>query len=137
MQTFLPYPDYEQSAACLDRARLGKQRVETLQLLNSLTGKSTGWANHPASKMWRNNIHSLATYGVVVCREWLSRGYNDSCLLQIITIRSALPDTGPPKWLGDPAFHRSHQSNLIRKLPSYYQPLWPDVSPFFPYVWPT
>ena len=28
MQTFLPYPDFKQSAACLDYSRLGKQRVE-------------------------------------------------------------------------------------------------------------
>ncbi|HET9348893.1 MAG TPA: pyrimidine dimer DNA glycosylase/endonuclease V, partial [Arthrobacter sp.] len=31
MQTFLPFPDFQQSAAALDRARLGKQRVEALQ----------------------------------------------------------------------------------------------------------
>lgn len=37
MQTFLPYPDFEQSAKCLDNRRLGKQRVEVLQLLIALT----------------------------------------------------------------------------------------------------
>ena len=33
MQTFLPYPDFARSAAVLDRQRLGKQRVEVLQIL--------------------------------------------------------------------------------------------------------
>ena len=33
MQTFLPFPDFQQSAAVLDRVRLGKQRVEALQIL--------------------------------------------------------------------------------------------------------
>ena len=35
MQTFLPYPDFHESAKVLDMKRLGKQRVEVLQLLNS------------------------------------------------------------------------------------------------------
>ncbi len=39
MQTFLPYADFERSAAVLDRQRLGKQRVETLQIFQALTGR--------------------------------------------------------------------------------------------------
>ena len=31
MQTFLPYSDYVASAKCLDRQRLEKQRIETLE----------------------------------------------------------------------------------------------------------
>lgn len=30
MQTFLPYPDFVESASVLDRQRLGKQRVEVI-----------------------------------------------------------------------------------------------------------
>lgn len=37
MQTFLPYPDFAESASVLDRQRLGKQRVETLQVMKALT----------------------------------------------------------------------------------------------------
>ena len=37
MQTFLPYPAFDLSAQVLDRQRLGKQRVETLQVLKALT----------------------------------------------------------------------------------------------------
>ena len=48
MQTFLPYPDFVASARCLDRRRLGKQRVEVLQLLRALLVPGSGWANHPA-----------------------------------------------------------------------------------------
>lgn len=36
MQTFLPYEDFNQSTAVLDRQRLGKQRVEALQLLKAI-----------------------------------------------------------------------------------------------------
>jgi hypothetical protein len=38
IQTFLPYPDFEESAAVLDMKRLGKQRVENLQIIQVLTG---------------------------------------------------------------------------------------------------
>jgi len=37
MQTFLPYPDFERSARALDLKRLGKQRVECIQVLRGLT----------------------------------------------------------------------------------------------------
>lgn len=37
VQTFLPYEDFDKTASVLDRSRLGKQRVETLQLLKALT----------------------------------------------------------------------------------------------------
>ena len=36
MQTFLPFADFAASAAVLDDRRLGKQRVETLQVLRAL-----------------------------------------------------------------------------------------------------
>ena len=41
MQTFLPYPDFKKSASCLDYKRLGKQRVEGLQILNAIQGDTT------------------------------------------------------------------------------------------------
>jgi hypothetical protein len=36
MQTFLPYPDFRESLESLDNKRLGKQRVEALQLTLAL-----------------------------------------------------------------------------------------------------
>jgi hypothetical protein len=36
VQTFLPYPDFERTAEVLDDRRLGKQRVEVLQILNAI-----------------------------------------------------------------------------------------------------
>jgi len=39
MQTFLPYASYAESAKALDNKRLGKQRVETLQVFQVLLGE--------------------------------------------------------------------------------------------------
>src|SRR3954467_500955 len=53
MQTFLPVADFAGSARLLDTPRLGKQRVETLQILRAIELPDYGWANHPAVLMWR------------------------------------------------------------------------------------
>ena len=60
MQTFLPYQSFKESAKSLDYRRLGKQRVEVLQLLNSIKKLKNkepvkGWKNHPARKIWYND----------------------------------------------------------------------------------
>ena len=49
MQTFLPYPDFAASAAALDTRRLGKQRVEALQVLRALTRVTYGWVGVPSA----------------------------------------------------------------------------------------
>ena len=38
MQTFLPYADLTESLRVLDNKRLGKQRVETYQIISAITG---------------------------------------------------------------------------------------------------
>lgn len=137
MQTFLPYPSFEKSAACLDNKRLGKQRVETLQILNVLTGRSRGWRHHPAVKMWRGHSGALTVYGIVVCLEWTRRGFRDTCADKIEAM-FGLPDCyTPPGWLGREEFHAAHRSNLLRKLPEHYSQFGWEEPPDLPYVWPS
>jgi hypothetical protein len=144
MQTFLPYPDFAASAACLDYRRLGKQRVECLQILTALNVPTYGWQNHPAVRMWRGYDAALICYGLAVCTEWVKRGYNDTCFTKIHTFFKPDGDdtlhdcmTGNiPPWLGDNAFHASHRSNLLRKDPAHYQQFgWTEPSTL-PYIWP-
>ncbi|MEU7740966.1 MSMEG_6728 family protein [Nonomuraea sp. NPDC049158] len=59
MQTFLPYPDFARTAAVLDPLRLGKQRVEALQILRALTIPGYGWRHHPAVRMWASYEEAL------------------------------------------------------------------------------
>lgn len=140
MQTFLPYPSYKQSAECLDRLRLGKQRVECLQLTHALLGYSNqGWLNHPACKAWRGYEAQLIAYGIDICDAWLAKGYQDtvkSKLLYIASISGNEPDwSHRPAWITE-KLCLSHRSNLIRKLPEWYRPLWPDIPDNIPYHWP-
>ena len=134
MQTFLPFPDFAQTASSLEWRRLGKQRVETLELLAALAGDSKGWVNHPATRMWRGYEAALIEYGVAICLEWRRRGYRDTCLEKIQAFASRFPASPRPPWLGDPAFHAAHRSNLRRKDPVFYASF--DEPPDLPYIWP-
>lgn len=138
MQTFMPYPTYAASAKCLDRQRLGKQRIEARQILSVLTSDkpNVGWRNHPAVNMWRGYEYQLALYGACICGEWIMRGYMDQQQLVFIEALRTLPYCSAPPWMGNADFHKSHKSNLIRKAPEVYQSLWPDVPSNLPYVWP-
>ena len=142
MQTFLPYSDFQKSAKCLDYRRLGKQRVETKQILMTLLGESNGWANHPAVKMWRGHETALIHYGIEMCLEWISRGYKDTCLpwfyqkLEQIKFNRNLTGHPIPIWLGEEKFHASHRSNLLRKDPLWYNKFnWLEANNL-PYIWP-
>jgi Pyrimidine dimer DNA glycosylase len=148
VQTFLPYPDFERSARVLDVKRLGKQRVECLQVVRGLTVADYGWRHHPAVKMWRGHLEALGRYTLVCCEVWTAAGRADTCATTVVadlaaagttTIRSEaeLVAAGAmPWWLGDADFHRSHQSALLRKDPAHYRPLFPAVPDDLPYVWP-
>lgn len=148
MQTFLPVELFWQSAALLDNRRLGKQRVETFQIYNVLMGidkfgqpkDHKGWVNHPAVLMWKGYELALVEYGIEMCKAWIAKGFNDNLYDKFLSFRSPLPTLTIyyPPWLGVPEFHISHKSNLIRKDPEYYIPLFGvDIPDDIPYWWPT
>ena len=141
MQTFLPYPSFAESARVLDRARLGKQRVEALQVLRALTVPDYGWRHHPAATMWRGHLPALTAYAVTMADEWIAQGHADTVRSQVLAFApevEGLPqqELELPPWLGEAAFHLSHQSNLVRKDRVYYAPRFPGVPDDLPYVWP-
>jgi pyrimidine dimer DNA glycosylase len=148
VQTFLPYADFERSARVLDAKRLGKQRVETIQVVRALTRPGYGWANHPAVLMWKGYEEALGRYGFTCCEVWTELGFGDTCAATIGTdLRAAGIETvrtqpelaaagALPPWLGDEAVHGSHRSALVRKDPAFYGPVFPDAPDDLPYVWP-
>jgi len=117
MQTFLPFPDFRASASVLDYRRLGKQRVECLQILKALNDPLYGWQNHPAVRMWRGYTRSLVEYGAAICREWRLRGYQDNTLPKILAFDC---DGSPPRWLGNEALHSAYRACLLLKDPEHY-----------------
>ena len=148
MQTFLPFADFEASARALDVKRLGKQRVECIQVLRGLIRHDYGWRHHPAVLMWKGFEEALGRYAFTMCEVWVERGFGDTCAatigtdlleadVRVVRTQPELADAGAlPPWLGDAAFHRSHRSSLVRKDPAHYRPLFPDVPDDLGYVWP-
>lgn len=135
MQTFLPYVNFQESAKVLDYRRLGKQRVEVLQLIKALNGETKAWAKHPAAKMWKGFENSLVLYGMYSCVEWRSRGYQDTCLQKILAFHDPTQHANNPPWLGNEEFHRAHRSNLSRKLLNHYSQYWNEPVDL-EYIWP-
>jgi|TARA_R110000765_G_scaffold411447_1_gene510572 hypothetical protein len=133
MQTFLPYKDFKKSFKCLDYRRLGKQRVESYQILNVLLERTStkGWRNHPATKMWRGYENALKLYMNLCIDEWVARGYVNNMKREVI-----LGEVKYPSWLGNNKFHVSHKSNLVRKFPEHYRKYFPNVGADLPYAWP-
>ena len=133
MQTFLPYPDFIQSVKVLDYRRLGKQRVETFQVLNILLERteSKGWRNHPVTRMWTGYEEALKLYQNHTIAEWMNRGYKNNMAFEEIDYSTIIM----PPWFGSEDFHRSHRSNLLRKDFMYYSEFFSEPSDL-EYVWP-
>jgi hypothetical protein len=133
MQTFLPYADFKESASVLDYRRLGKQRVENMQVLNILLNRTEtkGWRSHPVTLMWSGYETALQEYQNAILSEWIDRGYRNNISFEEIDSPVVLPS-----WLGLSDFHISHQSNLLRKDYEYYSEFFDDVPHNLPYHWP-
>jgi Pyrimidine dimer DNA glycosylase len=149
MQTFTPYADFEQALRTLDPRRLGKQRVEVIQIVRALTVPGYAWSSHPAVLMWKSYEEALGRYGLTACDVWTEHGFSDSCAATItadlraygvVEIRSyaelKAADALPP-WLFDEGLQLSHRSSLLRKDPEHYGPRFPSDTPLdLDYVWP-
>jgi hypothetical protein len=148
MQTFLPLPDYQQSLECLDPRRLGNQIWREAKTL-----ARGGWANHPASRMWRGYTGSLCEYALVGLEVLRDRnpkhGYGSGKFYAHVwdffsELKSRQPHCLEPPWLGCEEFHSSHRAALLFKDPDWYgqfdwseSPSVPDHKGSLPYVWPT
>ena len=142
MQTFLPYKSFDKSASVLDWRRLGKQRVEGMQIINAIEQKPRkdgkpykGWLNHPATVMWRPYLVALKLYTNVMIQEWIGRGYNNN--MELYDVDEMVKDDMVhfPFWLGNEKFHSSHRANLLRKDYEYYSQFGWTENPESPYVW--
>jgi len=141
MQTFLPYPDFEQSAHVLDNKRLGKQRAEAKTLLSVISRlndpthdnkEKIGWAHHPCVILWRSFPDTLKLYYNFIVNEWIKRGFHNSMSLYPIPSKN---DIQLPDWLGFEPYHASHRANLLRKdFPFYSQYGWQEL-PSDEYIW--
>jgi hypothetical protein len=145
VQTFLPYADFRASAEVLDDKRLGKQRVETLQVMRALVVPGYGWQSHPVTAMWRGYRPALMAYQVETCAAWVARGFADTCLDKTLATLDEVPADAAafradefelPPWFGREDVHRSHRSKLLAKAPEAYAAAFGDEPVDLDYIWP-
>jgi hypothetical protein len=151
MQTFMPYAEYFKCAQVLDNKRLGKQRVEALQIFQILKkryawyqtnnpshilnekGNLIGFLNHPAVLMWEGHSISLMHYIGSMVYEWKRRGFQNNIK---IPNHFANNEYLRPVWSWETDYQIAHRSTLIRKFPEHYSKLWPGVPDDIEYIWP-
>lgn len=135
VNTFLVSIDLEENARMLDNQRLGKQRVEAMQIINVLEKGGKGWSNHKCTVMWRGYVDCLKHYTNTIIREWERRGYKNT-----METYEVPPYFEKPWWLavGWKPLLFSHQAMLIRKQPSHYKKLFSPPAEYFDvgYIWP-
>jgi hypothetical protein len=118
MQVFLPFPDIKKSLDCLDKRRLGKQRVEVRMVMgfntiNTSKGiKYSHWLYHPVVEMFRYNGNFIIEYYNRTLEEFHKRGCNN---IKLTPFDFPFTLISYPKWWGDDRLHLSHRSNLLRK----------------------
>ena len=138
MQIFLPYPDFKLSLRALDNKRLGKQRVETYQIISAITKRPKldgtpykGWLNHPCTVMWRDYVESLKLYMNTAIEVWIERGFKNTMVIESYDEKKLTI----PNFIGNERFHSSHRANLLKKEPDFYNRYGWTENPSDPYVW--
>jgi len=148
IRTWMPEPDYLDSAACLHPRHLAAQRAMCVQMLDHRR-LSPRLARSPGLRLWEGRRESLGVYALVVCHVWtLRNGHRDSVAGKVLdSIRpegardrveqaAALNLRHPteaacdaagitlPDWFGDPEIHAQHRLDLLRARPEHYTGLW-------------
>lgn len=89
-----------------------------------------GYVYHPIIPMWFHHIPALLYYIKVHVDEFTHRGGSN---------RVNIPLDGVivyPPWCSDADFLIRHRSNLIRKSPEWYTPIFPGIVGGMSYFWP-
>jgi hypothetical protein len=130
----------------LDKKRLNSQRNEAHIILKALVGgdsdddtsKPKGYANHPATLMWKGHEEALKVYINLCIKYYRRRGGN--CMLEKFKVDKT--KVVWPWWFTWDELHLSHKCSLLRKDPKYYSKIFELADPEqvwmdYGYIWPS
>lgn len=124
---------------CLDQARLTKQLVETIQLIEAITNPTKGFRNHPVTRMWMDHVSALIDYGLV-CVSVIAERFPDYSyqMMQQKLLNNSLRQDDPvyPAWFEDEQLYMSHRASLFFKSPELYPQFEPEAKLYEQYAWP-
>lgn len=131
--TFYTHSDPRITASILDDRRLGKQRVEALQIVNALQGTSR-WRNHPCARMWEGYVPALKDYCNIMIEEWVRRGKVNNMAFYAVEQPVRYPD-----WIYSERVLFSHRARLVTKEPGFYASrlVFPEEYRYHGYIWPS
>jgi hypothetical protein len=107
--------------------------VEAFQLIQVLEGKSSGWKNHPACRMFWKYKNALIQYYNLSLQANIDRFHVNFVKLKPIEISGEIES---PHWLGYPKFHEMQRGRLLDKNPVYYSQFYWKELPCKEYFWP-
>jgi hypothetical protein len=137
--------DLEKTFQCLDKARLTKQLVETVQLVETIEKvkqeacKKTAFGNHPVVRMWFDHESALIDYGLR-CAAVIAERFSDYKRHNMVEklLNNPLCQKGPmyPPWFNDPKLYMSHRASLFFKSPDLYPQFEEEAKMYDQYAWP-
>lgn len=132
VMTFVVTTDLAENFRILDTQRLGKQRVEGMQLINAIENNK-GWSQHPAARMWANNLDALKHYVNCCIYEWIQRGNENTMKYYEVPKFIVFP-----WWFSWNPLIQSHRAMLYRKNPFYYHDKFTIEEKYhqYGYIWP-
>jgi hypothetical protein len=132
MMTFVVESNFMKNFKILDDRRLGKQRVEAMQILNILKGKQKAFANHPIVKGWKGYEHGLKYYINCCIYEWIHRGHKNK-----MEIYELPKEIIVPWWVFWEPVLMSHRVMLMRKDPFFYKGKFDIIDEYYlyGYIW--
>jgi hypothetical protein len=150
IQTWLPVPGFKASIVTLHQDELTKQRLDCLQLMEFFHEVEDSefpedcFQDNIGSQivgMWKGYELQLIEYALVCCDEWSFRmGQTDPLAekfdrhLDWATSDDA--EMSKPNWFGEPSVHLSHQGELLRLRPKWYERHFDITYINAPLVWP-
>jgi len=136
---WLPFSSTHKNLEVLANEHIFEIVFEGLQCLRNIYVGDLSWRD---ARAWGEHPAALLHYVASAEREMVRRGYNPE--QRVIRAHVALSRAGwplapvPPRWCGNPRFHLSQRSNLIRVNPEYYARRMPPTTPLeIPLMWPT
>lgn len=123
MQTFLPCPHWQDSAAVLDDRRLVRQTQECQTIMKALAGLTKGWTNHCITRMWRGNEWALWFFWDACWGEAKKRGLDGICDSGDMMPHIFFPcrNYNAPEWFTDKRIFTAYRSHLLAKDEGFYR----------------
>jgi hypothetical protein len=138
-QTFLPYEDFEKSAAVLDNKRLNSSINEGYEAyIFNLGNPNNKPIRHPNGhcifRLWGQYETVLRIYLQALIREAKSRSMQPMDTEWFTDLEPEL--VSKPEWLGSPIFHELYQRHLVSKDFEYYKKYFHHQVPISGYLAP-